>query len=400
MTDNIYMKNNKIRKVVAFTSNRSEFGVLVPILKAIEKHPNLDLSIIVAGSHYSKGHGFSVSEILNEKFKVCGRIPFSNSIINYNNIAENVGLLTQECSKIFTRKRPDFVLLLGDRFELLAPATAAFLKKIVIAHVSGGDNTKGGLMDDTIRHTVSKLSHIHFPGSELSRKRLLSMGEETWRVFNVGEPCIDNLFSDEIPPAREIAVNLGIDLDRRLIMCTIHPPPLHDGNPSDVTEKVLIALKSVDAQKLITYPNGDPGSRDIIKQMGKYFHEKDFIFVKSLGRIKYTSLLKKCACVIGNSSSVIVECPPLHIPSINLGTRQLGRFQAKTVLNAKFDVDEIIKCLNKALYDKSWKRRMSKCKFSFGKGKTGEKIAGILSNINMGSDLLNKKYIFHLKIKK
>lgn len=390
------MNNTTLRKIVAFTSNRSEFGVLVPILKAIEKHQSLDLSLIIAGAHYSKEHGFTVSEILNENFKISGKIPFSHSVINHSNIAESVGSLTQNCSKILKKVKPDIVLLLGDRFELLAPATAAFLNKIAVAHISGGDNTAGGIMDDTIRHTVSKLAHIHFPGSELSRKRLLSMGEEPWRVFNVGEPCIDNLFSEEIPPAEAIASHFGIDLNRPLIMCTIHPPPLQDGKPGVATGKVLTALKSVDAQKLITYPNGDPGSREIISRMKDFIHEKDFIFEKSLGRLKYISLLKKCACVIGNSSSVIVECPPLRIPSINLGTRQLGRFQAKSILNATFDIDKIKKCLHKAIDDKYWRRNISKCKSPFGEGRTGEKIADILSTIDIGQNLLNKKYIFHV----
>ena len=305
-----------IRSVAVFTANRAEFGVLVPILHAIEDHPHLKLLLFVGGMHLNEKMGLTCDEIISEGFKIDKYLNAGELCEGAGELSKWVGKLTTECGKIFSTSPPDFLVVLGDRYELLAPVTASFLEGIPVVHICGGDLTEGGLLDDTVRHTLSRMAHLHFPSTVESKNRLIAMGEEEWRIKNVGEPCIDNVMSAETISHKEILESLGLDPKLPYAICTIHPVPIKDGRSDVAARETFTALAQMNIQVIVTYPNGDPGSSQIIAEIEKVKNIQGFAVVKSLGRIKYISLLKNAAVVVGNSSSCIVETVSLYIPSI------------------------------------------------------------------------------------
>lgn len=388
------MNKTRIRTIAVFTANRSEFGVLVPILKAIRNHPNLKLVLLVSGMHLIKKMGGTKSEIVKEGFKI-------DKIININQPKETKGGLAVwtgkaiiKLGKIFADTRPDFLVVLGDRYELLAPATAAFLNRIPIAHICGGDITKGGLLDDTVRHVVSRMAGIHFPTTEESKKRLIAMGEEPWRIYKTGEPCIDNLLLKTYPPYKGILKSLGLDNAKPYALCTLHPVSKKDGQNCAAARATFGALAESGIQAIITYPNGDPGSDEIIREIERVKDICGFAVVQSLGYLKYIALLKNASFIIGNSSSGIVESAPLHIPSIILGTRQEGRFYAANILTASFNKDIIKEKIGFVLNDRLFRKTVKNCESFFGKGSCGKNIAHVLSTVPIEDSLIMKKYIF------
>lgn len=388
------MRKNKIRKIAVFTANRSEFGVLVPILKAIKNHPRLKLVLLVSGMHLIKEMGDTKSEIVKEGFKIDKVININQPKETKSGLAIWTGKAIIQLGKIFADIQPDFLVILGDRYELLAPVTAAFLNRIPVAHICGGDITKGGLLDDTVRHVISRMANIHFPTTEESKKRLIVMGEEPWRIYKTGEPCIDNLFLKKYPSHKKILDSLHLDSNRPYALCTLHPVTRRDGRNDLVARTTFAVLTESNIQTVVTYPNGDSGSAKIIKEIKKLKNNHNFAVVKSLGYLKYISLLKNASFIIGNSSSGIVESAPLHIPSIILGTRQEGRFYAANILTAPFNRDIIKEKIDVVLNDSSFQKSVKNCESFFGKGSCGKNIAHILSTVGIEDSLIMKKYIF------
>ena len=383
-----------VRSIAVFTANRSEFGLLAPILRAIEVHPRLKHILLVAGMHLNDALGSTRREIVAEGFEIEKYLDIGQPCEGAGELSKWVGRLTCECGEVLAGIRPDFLVVLGDRYELLAPVTAAFLGGIPIAHISGGDLTEGGLLDDTVRHTISRMAHLHFPGTEASMKRLIAMGEEPWRIRFVGEPCIDNLLSAEYPLFEEVAASIGLDPKRRYVLCTIHPVPKKDGRSDIAARETFAALAEANIQVVITYPNGDPGSSQIIAEIKRVKGTPGFVVVKSLGRIQYIPLLKHAAVVVGNSSSGIVESVPLHVPAVDLGTRQKGRPHTANVLRAPFDREKIAHKLDIALNDAAFHESVNNCISPFGEGGCGKRIADILASVRLDEKLLAKRYFF------
>ena len=383
-----------MKRIAVFTANRSEFGVLVPILRAIEAHPRLELALMVAGMHLDDTHGGTHKEIAEEGFAVARFLDVERPCHGNTDLAAWVGQLTAECGKALSDIRPDCLLVLGDRYELLAPVTAAFLQSMAIAHISGGDMAVGGFADDTVRHTVSRMAHLHFPGTQLCRQRLISMGEEPWRIHNVGEPCIDNVLSDDYPSSEEVAASIGLSPEQPYMLCTVHPVPQQDGRSDLAARETFAAVGEADAQVVITYPNGDPASTEIIGEIDKVKDTPGFVVIKSLGRRRYVPLLRRAAAIVGNSSSGIVESVPLRVPAVDLGTRQEGRPHAASVRWAPFDRERISQEVSVALNDAVFRETVKECRSPFGEGGCGRKVADILSSVALDATLLGKRYVF------
>ena len=383
-----------MRTIAVFTANRSEFGVLVPILRAIEAHPRLNLALLVAGMHFDDTHGGTHREIAEEGFDVARFLNVERPCNGNADLAAWVGQLTVECGKALSDIRPEFLLVLGDRYELLAPVTAAFLQSIAIGHISGGDMAVGGFADDTVRHTVSRMAHLHFPGTEVCRQRLISMGEESWRVHNVGEPCIDNVLSNDYPSPDEVAASICLSPQQPYILCTVHPVPQQDGQSDLAARETFAAVGEADVQVVITYPNGDPASTEIIAEIEKVKDAPGFVVIKSLGRRRYVPLLRRAAAIVGNSSSGILESVPLHVPAVDLGTRQEGRPHAPSVRWAPFNRERILHEVSVALNDVVFRETVKNCGSPFGDGGCGRKVADILSSVTLDRALLDKRYVF------
>lgn len=387
------MNARDIKKVAIFTANRSEFGVLVPIIRAAEMHPALEPKLLVAGMHLEDALGGTKNEIISEGFHVTDYINAGPLGGGPEEIAMWIGRLTLRCAEVFKSICPDFLFVLGDRYELLGPVTAAFLSNIPVVHICGGDVTQGGLLDDTVRHTISRMAHLHFPSTQESKNRLIASGEEPWRIHVVGEPCIDNILHADCPHYQDVLFSLGLDPERKYALCTIHPVPPKDGGSGRAARETFAALAEVDIQVIITYPNGDPGSNEIINEIRKVKNISRFVIEKSLGRLRYLSLLKHAAMVVGNTSSGLVETVPLHVPAVILGSRQEGRPYAANILRTSFDRKRIVQALQTALTDVVFHETVKKCENPYGEGRCGEIIANIIATVPKDERLLEKKYL-------
>lgn len=379
-----------MRNIAVVTSNRSEYGLLKNIIEKIEISSELELSLIVTGSHLSKKHGETINEILEDNHAISAKI----SIINNNSISNQMGLLMIKLDEIFDMLNPDIILILGDRYEMLAVANVALVKNLPLAHISGGERTEG-LIDEQIRHSITKIANIHFPGAEEYAENIAKMGEERWRIFNVGDPGIENMKTIRLYEDKEIEEKIGFKVDKNTLIVTFHPVTLEIRNTEEYIDNLIAALKKFNNKIIITYPNSDAGSNIIIDKIKEYEERNENVKVfKSLGIQLYLSVVKKCGVVVGNSSSGIVEAPYFKIPVVNIGNRQNGRLMAKNIINCNYDSNEIYNAIKKSLTDE-YREYVKKDTISlYGDGNTSEKIVEVLENINIDEKLIRKRLVW------
>lgn len=379
-----------MRNIAVVTSNRSEYGLLKNIIEKIEISSELELSLIVTGSHLSKKYGETINEILEDNYAISAKI----SIINNNSISNQMGLLMIKLDEIFDMLNPDIILILGDRYEMLAVANVALVKNLPLAHISGGERTEG-LIDEQIRHSITKIANIHFPGAEEYAENIAKMGEERWRIFNVGDPGIENMKNIRLYEDKEIEEKIGFKVDKNTLIVTFHPVTLEIRNTEEYIDNLIAALKKFNNKIIITYPNSDAGSNIIIDKIKEYEERNENVKVfKSLGIQLYLSVVKKCGVVVGNSSSGIVEAPYFKIPVVNIGNRQKGRLMAKNIINCNYDSNEIYNAIKKSLTDE-YREYVNKDTISlYGDGNTSEKIVEVLENINIDEKLIRKRLVW------
>ncbi|HEY8362207.1 MAG TPA: UDP-N-acetylglucosamine 2-epimerase, partial [Tissierellaceae bacterium] len=269
------------------------------------------------------------------------------------------------------------------------------MMNVPIAHMNGGESTEG-LIDEQIRHAITKMAHIHFAGTEYYKERIIKMGEEPWRVFNVGQPGIENIIRMKLFTKNEILNELNIKPNDKLIfLITYHPVTLDVENTREQVDGLLQAIKRFEANYIFTYPNADFGSKVIIEKISEFVSQnKDSYLFYNLGQKKYLSLLKHCDVVIGNSSSGIIETPIFKKPVVNIGERQRGRLKADNVIDCDYNEENIVVAINKALYDEEFKANLNNVNNIFGDGTTSEKVVNILKNIELDKNLLKKKLTY------
>ena len=338
------------QKLCFITGSRAEYGLLKPLMERVKADKNYTFQLIVSGSHLLSLFGNTYKEILNDNFKIDAKVKISTNTNTPLNVASATGETVIGISKELERLKPDLVILLGDRYEMLAAAIASHLMSVPVAHIHGGEITEGSL-DDAMRHAITKLSLIHFTATEAYRKRVLQMGEEHHRVFNVGSLGIENYSKVKFLGKRALEQKMGILLEKPLAVVTFHPATRESINTSKQVQALIKALDSIPQMQLvITYPNADAGAREIIDKMERYVSGRENAFIyKNLGTLNYLSLLKYTDIVIGNSSSGIIEVPSYGIPTINIGERQQGRIAAKSVIHTQAKENEIKKAIQKAL---------------------------------------------------
>jgi UDP-N-acetylglucosamine 2-epimerase (non-hydrolysing)/GDP/UDP-N,N'-diacetylbacillosamine 2-epimerase (hydrolysing) len=392
-----------MRRIAVFTGNRAEYGLLYPVIKAIDEHPALKSYLLVSGAHLDENFGYSKQEIKADGFKVYKEVKVDFSGDKLLTTASSIGSVIINLSRILEKLKPDFLVVYADRFEGFAAVIAGSQMRIPVAHIEGGDVTEGGALDDSVRHAMTKLSHLHFTTNEEAADRIRRLGEEPWRIFNVGFPVIDLIKAGRFATEKEIFSKFGITDNKPVILFTQHSVTTEFDEAMKQVKPSLEALRHF-AQKgvqvIITYPNNDAGGNKIISELNKLRQDKrkNITVIPHLGRYFYQGILNLCkkygGCCAGNSSSGIKETPAFGVPTVNIGTRQDGRLRAGNVIDTGYNKQEIMRALEKALYDKRFRAKCKRCKNPYGVGDSGKKIAKVLSGISINKKLIQKKITY------
>ena len=341
------------RKICIVTGSRAEYGILRGLIKAIKDDHELQLQIIATNQHLSKLYGETYKEIEKDGFTIDYKVYMADDEApdNANTTAKAISRGVSGFADAFDVLQPDLLLILGDRYEMLAVASTALIYKIPIAHLHGGEITEGAY-DDAIRHAITKMSHLHFTSTEAYRKRVIQLGEHPKRVFNVGALGVENVLKNDFMNKKEIEHSLDFQITNKCFLCTYHPVTLNNMSSETQVLNLLQALDSYqDYHIIFTYSNSDTNSKIITKRIQEYVDKSPgrCMFVPSLGQRLYFSVLRFVNAVIGNSSSGIIEAPSFEIPTLNIGDRQKGRIAAESVIRCGYSSEEIRVGLEKVL---------------------------------------------------
>jgi len=389
------------RKIAVFTGNRAEYGLQFPILKAIDAHPDLDYRLIVSGAHLDANFGRTLAEIENDGFTVHAEVKINLDADTLDATAQAIGTGVVSMGHALTRIRPDLLVVYADRFEGFAAIIAGTQMNVPTAHVEGGDLTHGGALDDSVRHAMTKLAHLHFTTNLQATNRVLAMGEEPWRVHTVGFPAIDLIRDGNFASPDELRTRLALNPVRPIVLFTQHSVTTEFDQAAEQTAPSLDALERVageGVQVIATYPNNDAGGRRIIAALEALAeHGVPNIQVhRSLGRWLYHGILALArdprahiACV-GNSSSGIKETPAFGCPTVNIGSRQNGRLRADNVIDAPYDSAAITAAMQRCLFDDAFRAACRSVENPYGVGHAGRKIAHVLSEVPLDAVLLRK----------
>ena len=382
-----------MRKIAVITGTRAEYGLLYWVIKEIHKAPELELQLIVTGMHLLPEYGLTVREIEKDGFPIAERVRMLLSSDNEIAIATSMGQGMIGFAKAYERLKPDIVLVLGDRFEISAAVSAAVPFNIPVAHIHGGESTEG-VIDELFRHAITKMSSIHFTSTPKYAERIIQMGEQPERVFCFGAPGLDSIHKLKLLEKQELANELKLPVERQWGVLTYHPVTHENNSGRNHVETLLNVVEGFsELYWILTLPNADTGSRAIIKVVEKFVHNNSGMacLFSSLGQLRYLSLLKNAAIMVGNSSSGLIEAPSLELPVVNIGDRQKGRIRAANVIDVPVcDQNEIETALNKAV-SKDFKESIKGLKNPYGEGHTSEKIVEILRTVSL-SDLSKKEF--------
>ena len=339
------------RKICVVTGSRAEYGILRSLMSAIKDDTALTLQVIATNQHLSKLQGETYKEIERDGFTIDYKVYMADDDApdNANTTAKAISRGVSGFADAFDALKPDMLLMLGDRYEMLAVASTALIYKIPIAHLHGGEITEGAF-DDAIRHAITKMSHLHFTSTEVYRKRVIQLGEQPDRVFNVGALGVENVMKTDFMSMEEIEQSLDFQISDKCFLCTYHPVTLSDMSSEEQVMNLLHALDDYkDYHIIFTYSNSDTNSQIIIKRIQEYVDRNQgrCMFIPSLGQRRYFSALKYMTAVIGNSSSGIIEVPSFGIPTLDIGDRQKGRIAAESVIHCGYSTEEIEEGLRK-----------------------------------------------------
>lgn len=378
------------RRVGVVTVGRSDYGYYYPLLKAAEADPNCELHLIVGGAHLSPQYGNTVAQIEADGFEISKRVHMLLSDDSPEAIATSIGVGVMNFAAAYSSVQPEILVLLGDRFEMLAAAIAALPLRLPIAHIHGGEVTQGAI-DDGIRHAITKLSHLHFAAAPAYANRIQQMGEDPERVFVTGSPIVDAILAEPIISKHELENELGAELDDALLV-TYHPVTLEHERTEENLQNLLAALDRLPNELLFTYPNADTGNALIIDQIQKFAltRPRVHIFI-NLGHRKYHAIQRYAAVMVGNSSSGILEAALFNLPVVNIGDRQKGRLRTPNIIDVRDDVGAIETAIQTALSSK-FKRSLTKVESPYGKGDASRKILEVIMTVPLNGELLKKKF--------
>jgi UDP-hydrolysing UDP-N-acetyl-D-glucosamine 2-epimerase len=377
------------RKIAVVTTSRADYSHLYWPLHDLSRHPDVDLKLIVLGAHLSPEFGHTVREIERDGLEIAARIECLLSSDTDVGMAKTIGLATLSLADCLGQMRPDLILLIADRYEMLAPAAVALALRIPIAHIEGGEISEGAI-DDAVRHALTKMSHVHFTSTFEARNRVVSMGEEDWRVHRAGAPSIDHLRRNTLFTREQLEAQLQIDLAKPSVVVAYHPVTIVRDTTQEA-DALFAALREVPGQILFSYPNADAGSRELIHRTEQFLTERpDARIFVNLPALTYWSLLRNVDLMIGNSSSGIMETPSFALPTVNVGMRQRGRERARNVLDAAPEKVDILAKVEIARSD-SFRRSLEGMQNPYGDGHASEIIVSVLTSVPLGEELLIKK---------
>lgn len=384
-----------MKKIAVVTATRAEYGLLSPVIQELRKREDDELLVhlIVTGTHLSEKYGMTIKEI---KERIDYKIPISVESDTELNISENQAEVLVKFTRLFLEEKYNAVVLLGDRYETLAIAIAAGNTRTPVFHLCGGDTTEGAL-DEWIRHSISKISYLHFVTNEESGKRVIQLGEDPSRVFNYGSTSIDNILTVADMSKAEALDSIGL-AECHYVLCTYHPATMEGESVDEQIKGLLGAIKCFPAfQFIVTKSNADQGGARINELLDKAEQEVDNLHVfTSLGIRRYLSLMKYSEFVLGNSSSGIIETPTFGVPTVNIGDRQRGRLQSESVINCGTGKEEICKAIKIVLSD-DHKQVCKLVKNHYGDGHAAEQIAQTSVETVMRENIDLKKKFFDLK---
>jgi|TARA_B100001971_G_C18190556_1_gene538329 UDP-hydrolysing UDP-N-acetyl-D-glucosamine 2-epimerase len=383
------------RKICVVTGTRAEYGLLYWIIKGIHGDADLRLQLIVTGTHLSQEFGLTVKEIEKDKFPIAERVEMLLSSDTEIAIAISMGLGMVGFAKAYESTKPDIILVLGDRFEMLAAVSAAVPFRIPVAHIHGGETTEGS-MDEYFRHAITKMSYFHFPAIREYADRIIQMGEDSSRVFCCGAPGLDNIYKIKLMSKRGLFDDLKLPLDRKGIgMVTYHPDTL---KKDSIEEQITILLRTlkdfVDIYWVFTMPNADTGGRSVKEKVEKFVRdnpERGKAFA-SLGRMKYLSLMKYANVMVGNSSSGIAETPSFELPVVNIGDRQKGRVRTQNIIDVYKWKPKMIANAIKTAISSDFRLSIKGIKNPYGDGDSSKKIVSLLKKLPLDKTLSKKFY--------
>ncbi|HEV8421787.1 MAG TPA: UDP-N-acetylglucosamine 2-epimerase [Chthoniobacterales bacterium] len=377
------------RKIAVLTTSRADYSHLYWPLKDLAARPDVDLRIIAMGSHLSPEFGRTIQEIENDGFAIDARIECLLSSDTDVGMAKTIGVATLSLADTLGSMRPDLLLLIADRYEMLAPAAVALALRIPIAHIEGGEISEGAI-DDAVRNALTKMSHLHFTSTIRARQRVIAMGEEEWRVHHAGAPSLDHLRRNTLLRREQLESQLQIDLSRASILVAYHPVTIERDTLLE-TDELFSALAALPDQIIFCHPNADAGSRALIERAGLFLAaEKRARSFVNLAPLVYWSLLRQMTLMLGNSSSGIMETPSFSLPTVNVGLRQQGRERARNVLDADPDSASILNAVRRAK-STEFHDSLAEMTNPYGDGHASETIIKVLTSAPLGVKLLMKR---------
>lgn len=380
-----------MRTIGVVTGSRADYGIYLPLLQDIVEDGSLELLLYVTGTHLSAEFGGTAAQIEKDGFAISERIEVILASDTPQSIANSMGLGTIGFAGVFAKRRPDLLVVLGDRFEMHAAAVAALPFKVPVAHIHGGETTEGAI-DDALRHSMTKLSHLHFASTETYRQRLIQMGEEPWRVMVSGAMSLDNLTRMTLLPIEELEQLVGRSLRPSPLLVTFHPTTLEYEATEWQVMHFIRALKQIDIPIVITAPNADTCGRMITRHLTAFSLScPQAVLVENLGTQAYFSMMAIAAAMVGNSSSGIIEAMSFHLPVVNVGTRQAGRIRAENVIDVGHETEEVLQGIRSAL-DPARRRMMDGRPNPYGDGKAASRILSRIKTVPLNDLLLRKRF--------
>ena len=380
-----------IKKICIITGTRADYGLLRWVIEGIQNSKSLEKQLVVTGMHLSQEYGMTINEIREDGFKITKTVEMLLSSDSPAGISKSIGLGIIGFADTFNSLKPDLLIVLGDRYEILSACIAAMTARIPIAHLHGGEATEG-LIDESIRHSITKMSHLHFVATDEYKNRVIQLGEAPKNVFNVGGLGIDSINKLKLLSKKELEDAIDFKFSRKNLLVTFHPVTLEERKSGAQLDQLLLALsKEKDTSIIFTMPNSDTEGRILFSKIVKFCDlNSNAKCFKSLGQIKYFSCIKFVDAVVGNSSSGLLEVPTFKKGTINIGNRQKGRISAKSVINCEAEQKSILKALKK-LYSQEFQDSLTNIINPYGEGGASDKIIKKIEEIEL-KGIINKKF--------
>jgi GDP/UDP-N,N'-diacetylbacillosamine 2-epimerase (hydrolysing) len=376
-----------IKSITVVTGTRADYGIYYPVLRRLDEDLNFHVNLLVTGMHLSPQYGMTVREIEKDGFEIAGKVDMLLQGDSDANMAKGIGIGILGMTQHLEQARPDLLIVLGDRGEMLAAVIAAAHLNIPVAHFHGGEVS--GSIDESVRHSISKFSHIHFPATEKSADRLKKMGEDPWRVFPVGAPRIETILHTQLPDWADIKTKHSLKAKDDFVLLVFHPVTTEIEGMENQVRYLLKALEETGRSVICIMPNSDAGTESIIRIYQEYKDHPRFDFVTNFNHLDYLTVLKQCAALVGNSSSGIIEAASFSTPVLNIGSRQTGRERSGNVMDVQPVYEEIKKGLDQVL-SKEFAAQVEKAANVYGDGTTSEQVLHVLKETQVTEKLLQK----------